>query len=189
MLGTLTANHFKGPGRPSSEKNVLGRFLLAAGRKFLQVREMTTISEIYELVNSFRANPLHFHASCVGQPAANLTVDSLLEEAAKFQATHQCSPMSHLTCPEFCQQFRSCQFTDRVKYFTHGSSQNEYEILVQGPKRPFQPTLNSPGHCSILLRNDINAMGGHIFNHVFVLTVGFLVSRKSNSHNASPCNE
>ena len=150
---------------------------------------MTTISEIYELVNSFRNFPESFHASCVSQPVANLTVSSLLEDSARFQAMHQCNPMSHQTCHGLCQQFGSCQFLDRVKYFTHGSSQNEYEILVQGPKRPFQPALNSPGHCAILLRDDINAMGGHIFNHVFILTVGFLVSVKNNLHNAPPSNK
>lgn len=150
---------------------------------------MTTIFEIYELVNNFRQNPENFHASCVSQPVAMLSVNSLLEDSARFQATHPCSPMSHQTCRGSCRQFGSCQFLDRVKYFTNGTSQNEYEILVQGPKRPFQPALNSPGHCAILLRDDINSMGGYIFNHVFILTVGFLVSVKSNLHHGLPCRE
>jgi hypothetical protein len=143
---------------------------------------MTTISEIYELVNIFRGNPLHFHAACGFQPQANLTVSSLLEDAAKFQATHLCWPVSHRTCPDYCRRFGSCEFADRVKYFTHDSSEHEYEILVQGPKRPFQAALNSPGHCHILARNDINAMGGFIYHHVWILTVAFLVSPEHNIH-------
>lgn len=138
---------------------------------------MTTISEIYELVNSFRENPYLYNSSCPCHPEPNLTVNALLEKAAQFQVMNRCYPISHKTCPEYCAQFGSCNFLDRVKSFTHGTSTHEYEILVYGPRQPFQATLNSHGHCEIMRRIDINSMGGFIFDHLYILLVAYITTR------------
>lgn len=141
---------------------------------------MTTISEIYELVNDFRANPLRYKSACVfdesSQPVHNLTVSSLLESAADWQATHQCNFVSHQTCYKYCPIFGSCSAPDRIRFFTNGKSINEFEVLVRGPRRPFQHLLNTRGHCEILRRTDINTMGGSIIGSLFIMTVAFLVS-------------
>lgn len=138
---------------------------------------MPTITEIYENLNGFRQNPNRYNSSCNDyhlapkiQKLQNLTVDWRLEEAAKFQATHQCLPVTHSTCSKYCWMFGSCNPTDRIKMFTQYKSQNEYEILLYGPKIPqYQPFLNTHGHCHIILRSDITHFGAYYHKNLLIV--------------------
>jgi hypothetical protein len=139
---------------------------------------MTTLQEIYNEINAFRGNPSLFRPSCVYDviPYTNLTIMPELEIASMWQATHQCEPVSHSTCKEWCFMFGGkCDHVNRIKYFTFPSKTvNENEVLVKGPKRPFLHLVKKIGHCNLLLSNDVNSMGGAVFNNLFVLALVWL---------------
>lgn len=137
------------------------------------------MQEIYDKINLFRANTSAFASSCgrhyVGV-LPPLDINASLEEAAHWQATHQCGTPSHKTCDEWCFMFDGdCRHAARMKFFIFPlSSENENELLVYGPKHPFKHLLNSTGHCEMLLRNDINSMGGSIVGNLFILCIALL---------------
>lgn len=140
---------------------------------------MTTLQEIYDQVNNFRADPLLFNPSCQVPPYAlpPLQVLPKLESASLWQATHICQPISHNTCPEWCFMFNSrCDHISRIKYFMFpNKTSHENEVLVKGPKRPFKHLVGKSGHCRHMLDPNINSMGGAIVGNLFILAMAWLI--------------
>lgn len=139
---------------------------------------MTTISEIYGLINDFRSNPEKYNPSC-GYGNLRLPsyqVNKKLEEAAEWQARNLCGPVSHTTCPEHCHLFNnSCRHIERIKSFIlPNQSWNEHELIVQGPRHPFPHLVQSQGHCQLLLANNLNSIGGYILGHLLILVLVWL---------------
>lgn len=140
---------------------------------------MTTLQEIYNSVNSFRQDPISFSPSCIFNkvPRRPLVILPELEIGAMWQATHLCEPVTHNTCPEWCFMFNnSCSHVSRIKHFLYpNKTANENEVLVIGPKRPFKYLVKKVGHCEHLLSQNINSMGGAIFNNIFILSLVWLI--------------
>ena len=135
------------------------------------------MEQIYDQINEFRRDPARFQPSCV-VPAIklkDLVIDSDLEAAAKWQATHQCGPARHTTCPRYCHLFGGrCDHISRITHFTKPRDvSNLNELLVQGPRRPFRHLVESIGHCEQLLSPTENIMGGAIAGNLFVLALGW----------------
>ena len=139
---------------------------------------MTTLQAIYDSINEFRIHPSDFHPSC-GYGSLRLSpyqIDTRLEQAASWQASHLCQPISHQTCTQYCHMFNnSCRHIERIKSFILPSqSWNENELLVIGPKRPFRSLVNSQGHCEKLLASNLNTIGGAILGNIFILVMVWL---------------
>lgn len=139
---------------------------------------MTTLQDIYSQINAFRRNPERFNASCEipFHPLSELQILPSLERESRWQATHQCEPVSHQTCEEYCYLFGDkCDHIARIKTFVFpDESTNETEVLVKGPRHPFKHLVAKRGHCEHLLDPDVNAMGGAIVGNLFVLAMLWL---------------
>lgn len=140
---------------------------------------MTTLQEIYQQVNAFRQNPEAFNPSCVSPPYAlpELQILPGLEAASVWQATHQCEPITHQTCPQWCSKFNGrCDHISRIKYFMFPNRTSfENEVLVKGPKRPFKHLVAKEGHCRHMLDPNVNSMGGAIVGNLFILAMVWLM--------------
>lgn len=136
---------------------------------------MSTLAEIYDQVNTLRNDPFSHKTACKRPlaPLGNLTVEYDLEKAASWQAQHECVPITHHTCPNWCFMFDGkCDHASRIRFFTSpATTENEHELLVKGPKRPFRYLVNKEGHCRHLLDPDVNAMGGAIVGNLFILVL------------------
>lgn len=139
---------------------------------------MSSIGEIYEQINAFRDDPASFDPSCGSSHLGGLTVSPELEEAAMWQATHQCVPVTHKTCPQYCYLYEGrCDHITRIRHFIGNDTWNINELLVQGPRHPFPHLVGSVGHCQHLLANNINSMGGAVVGNLFILCLAFINSR------------
>lgn len=93
-------------------------------------------------------------------------INENLQRSSQFQAStlsfNNCTETSHDTCPLYCHQ--RCYYDDRITSFFPFPQElyNIQEVLTKGPRQPLKILnllLQSPGHCSILLSNDLNMMG------------------------------
>lgn len=138
---------------------------------------MSSLQDIYNQVNAFRTDPIPYGPICNPPPMVlvNLTIEKDLESAALWQASHRCQPVSHTTCPEWCFMFdNKCDHISRIKHFTFPlQTENEAELLVMGPKRPFKHLVHKEGHCRQLLDPAINSMGAAIVGNLFILTLAW----------------
>lgn len=139
------------------------------------------IGKIYNEINLFRSNSFEYirmhpeiHVACQNsRNLNNLSINTQLEEASKFQATtlstNECPQISHLTCPKYCALFQSCSHVDRVKYFLDSDLKViDIEEILIGHVNNFtiimKAFLSSSMHCSHILNPNFKFIGGSCEN-------------------------